>query len=69
MIGYCTIAFIVGGIFGMMGMAMLAYGSKVNLIQEIKVLRKRLNFLENEDPRQKYQSVKDPRPDVHKMVN
>ena len=69
MVAYCLLAFFGGGLFGMMGMAMLAYGSKVNLIQELRALRKRLDFLENEDPRKKYRRVEDPRPHVHKMAH
>jgi len=69
MFGWCAIAFVAGGLCGMMGMCFLAYGSKTTLMRENGVLRRRLTFLEHEDPRRKYKSVKDPRPEVHKLVN
>ncbi|MBN1782902.1 hypothetical protein JW948_17345 [bacterium] len=69
MLGWCAIAFLVGGLCGMMGMAVLAYGSKTNLMRENGVLRRRLNFLEHEDPRRRFTKVKDPRPEVHNLVS
>ena len=69
MFGWCAIAFLAGGFCGMMGMAFLAYGSKTMLMRENGVLRRRLNFLEKEDPRRRHKPVKDPRPEVHKLIN
>jgi hypothetical protein len=69
MFAWFTIAFLAGGFCGMMGMAMLAYGSKTNLLRENGVLRNRLDFLEHEDPRRRVKTVKDPRSEVHKIVS
>ena len=69
MIGYILIAFVIGGLCGMMGMAVLACGSKVGLMREHSVLSKRLDFLEREGEKKRYQPVKDPRPHVHNLVN
>jgi hypothetical protein len=69
MFAWLTIAFLAGGFCGITAMAMLAYGSKTNLLRENGVLRNRLDFLEHEDPRRKVKTVKDPRPEVHKIVS
>ncbi|MCJ7813114.1 hypothetical protein MUP95_07350 [bacterium] len=68
MIGYIILTFIIGGIFGMIGMAILAFGPKTSLLQENRVLKERLTFLESQDQKQ-YKPVKDPRPHVHTLVN
>lgn len=68
MIAYIILTFITGGIFGMIGMALLAFGPKTNLLQENRILKERLKFLEKQDQKQ-YQPVKDPRPHVHTLVN
>jgi hypothetical protein len=68
MIGYIILTFITGGIFGMIGMAMLAFGPKTTLLQENRILKERLKFLEKQTQKQ-YQPVKDPRPHVHSLVN
>ncbi|NQT24659.1 hypothetical protein HQ585_04830 [candidate division KSB1 bacterium] len=70
MIGYLILAFLTGGLFGMMGMAALAYGSKSNLMRELYLLKKRLNFIEDEAPQKRtYKAVKDPRPQVQSLIN
>ena len=69
MFAWCIVSFLAGGFVGMMGMAMLAYGSKTNLLRENGVLRQRLNFLEHEDPRRRVKTVKDPRAEIHKIVS
>ncbi len=68
MIGYIILTFITGGIFGMIGMAILAFGPKTNLLQENRILKERLQFLEKQTQKQ-YHPVKDPRPHVHSLVN
>jgi len=69
MVVYVVLAFLVGGAFGMLGMAVLASGPKANLLREMHILRKRLEFLEKEDQKKHYQPVKDPRSRVHTLVN
>lgn len=69
MLGYVLIAFLGGGLLGMMGMAVLAYGSKMDLHQENSALYRRLDFLEKENGKKRFKSVKDPRPHVHSLVN
>jgi len=70
MFGYLVLAFMTGGLLGMMGMAALAYGSKSNLMRELDLLRKRMNFIEDEAPKKRtYKPVKDPRPQVHSLIN
>ena len=69
MIATLSITFLVGGLFGMIGMGIMAYGSKMNLIQENRILHKRLEFLEKTGGLTRYQPVKDPRPNVHSLVN
>jgi hypothetical protein len=64
-----VISFLAGGLFGMLGMAVLAYGSKAKLIHENRIYRARLDFLEKESPKRQYQPVKDPRTRVHALVN
>jgi hypothetical protein len=63
------VAFIAGGLVGIMGMAWLAYGSKLRLVQENKIYKQRLEFLEKESPKRHYQPVEDPRTRVHALVN
>ena len=69
MIGYVILAFLAGGAFGMLGMAVLASGPKASLLREMHILRKRLEFLEKENQGKRYQPVKDPRSRVHTLVN
>lgn len=69
MLGYVLIAFLAGGLLGMMGMAVLAYGSKMDLHQENSALSRRLDFLEKENGKKRFKPVKDPRPHVHSLVN
>ena len=70
MFGYLVLAFLTGGLIGMMGMAALAYGSKSNLMRELYLLRKRLSFLENEAPQKRtYKPVKDPRPQIQSLIS
>ncbi len=68
MVGY-IIVFMAGVTFGVVSMAALAYGSKMRLYRENFVLTKRVEFLEKDDQRRKYRPVKDPRPNVHNLVN
>ena len=68
MIGY-IVSFLLGGFFGILGMAAMAYGSKVSLMREIKVLRNRLTMFEHEESKKKYQPVKDPRVEVDALIN
>jgi len=68
MMGY-IIAFLAGGLFGMLGVSILAYGPRMTLQQQNKILRERLDFLEEEDQRKQFRPVKDPRPKVHELVN
>jgi len=65
---YLLLAFLAGGFCGMLGMSLLAYGSKANLIRENRIYRERLRFLENE-PSRKYEPVEDPRVRVHALVS
>lgn len=70
MFGMIILAFLAGGLFGMMGMAVLAYGSKTSLLRENGVMRQRLQFLESDTrEHKKYQDVKDPKPQVHTLIN
>jgi|GEM_PF-826840 hypothetical protein len=70
MFGMIILAFLAGGLFGMMGMAVLAYGSKTSLLRENGVMRQRLQFLESDKRDHKqYQDVKDPKPQVHTLIN
>jgi hypothetical protein len=62
-------AFAAGGLVGIMGMSWLAYGSKIQLIQENRIYRQRLEFLEKEAPKRERQPVEDPRVRVHALVN
>jgi len=67
--GYLILVFLAGGLFGMLGMAILVSGSKTKLFWENSVLCKRLEFLEKEVQERHYKPVKDPRPHVHTLVN
>jgi hypothetical protein len=64
-----AVSFVAGGLFGMLGMAVLAYGSKMQLVKENKIFKARLDFLEKEAPKRQYQPVEDPRTRVHALVN
>ena len=68
MVGY-ILAFLAGGLFGMLGVSILAYGPRITLMQQNRILRDRLNFLEQEDQRKTYRPVKDPRIKVNQLVN
>ena len=68
MMGFILV-FMAGGLFGMLGVSILAYGPRMTLMQQNRVLRDRLTFLEKEDQRKQFHPVKDPRPEVHKLVN
>jgi hypothetical protein len=67
--GFVLLAFLAGGLLGMIGMAALAYGSKTKLLRELSLLCRRLDFLEKEGQKKRYKPVEDPRPRVHNMVN
>jgi hypothetical protein len=69
MMVYMAISFITGGLFGMLGMAVLAYGSKMQLVKENKIFKARLDFLEKETPKRHYQPVEDPRVRVHALMS
>jgi hypothetical protein len=69
MMVYMTISFMAGGLFGMLGMAVLAYGSKMQLVRENKIFKARLDFLEKETPKRHFQPVEDPRTRVHALVS
>jgi len=69
MIGFLALAFAGGGLFGLVGMALLAYGPKTNLMRENDMLRNRLEFMEDEYEKRHVRHVRDPRPHVHKLVN
>ena len=66
---FIIVGFIAGGLCGMVGMAILAYGSKNTVNSEVDILYRRLNFLENESEKKRFKPVQDPRPRVHKLVN
>jgi len=66
---YMAISFMAGGLFGMLGMAVLAYGSKMQLVRENKIFKARLDFLEKETPKRRYQPVEDPRTRVHALMS
>jgi len=66
---YMAISFMAGGLFGMLGMAVLAYGSKMQLVRENKIFKARLDFLEKETPKRHFQPVEDPRTRVHAMMS
>jgi hypothetical protein len=69
MFGHLLLAFIAGGMFGMVGMAILGCGSKMRLHHENGILGRRLEFLEKEGATKRYKPVKDPRPRVHTLVH
>ncbi|MBN2416962.1 hypothetical protein JXO52_14050 [bacterium] len=69
MIGIVITAFLLGGIVGMLGMAVLSYGPRTILERERHTLMKRLQFLEQENTSKRFTPVRDPRPHVHKLVN
>ena len=66
---FMALSFLAGGFCGMLGMACLAYGSKIILIRENRLYKQRLEFLEKESPKRHYQPVEDPRIRVHALVN
>jgi hypothetical protein len=63
------LAFMAGGLVGIMGMSMLSYGTRFHLLQENRILRQRLDFLEVEGEKRRFKPVHDPRPHVHSLVN
>ena len=69
MMGYLALAFLGGGLFGMVGMAIIASGPKNIILRDIRILKNRIDFLERENQKERYQPVKDPRPRVHALVN
>ena len=69
MIAYAAIAFVAGGMFGIVGMSVLSYGPKMHLFRENFLLRRRLHFLEKEGEQKRQTMVKDPRVEVHTMVH
>ena len=69
MVGYLIVSFFIGGMFGMVGMSMLACGSKMKLRQDNCIMNRRLEFLEKEGEKKRYKPVKDPRPRVHSLVH
>jgi len=69
MVGFVALAFVGGGLFGLVGMAVLAYGPKTTLMRENYTLRHRLEFMEKEYEKRHVRHVRDPRPHVHKLVN
>ena len=62
------LAFIGGGVFGMVGMAVLACYAKKELMLCNRILNHRVAFLEEETEKIR-RPVKDPRPRVHALVN
>ncbi len=68
MVAYLMLAFLVGGVCGIAGMAVMASNPKRDLMNENLLLSKRLNFLEKEAVGKRYEPVKDPRPHVHSLV-
>ena len=69
MFGYLLLAFIAGGLFGMVGMAILGSGSKMKLHIDNGVLGQRLAFLEKEGEKTRHKPVKDPSPRIHSLVH
>ena len=63
------LAFMAGGMCGILGMSMLSYGTRFHLLQENRILRQRLDFLEVEGEKRRFKPVHDPRPHVHTLVN
>lgn len=61
-------AFLGGGLFGMIGMATLACYAKKDLMLCNRILRNRMEWLQEENQKS-YQPVKDPRPQVHALAN
>ena len=68
MIGIILLAFLTGGCLGVVGMAALAYGPKILLMRDNRLMKTRLHFLEDELEKRN-QTVKDPRSVVHQLVN
>lgn len=62
------LAFIGGGIFGMVGMAVIACYAKKELMLCNRILNSRVEYLEEETDKMR-RPVKDPRPKVHALVN
>lgn len=69
MYGYLILAFLGGGFVGMLGMAIIASGPKSELLRDLRIMKSRVDFLERESEKIRYQPVKDPRPRVHALVN
>lgn len=68
-VGIVITAFVLGGITGMLGMAIFSYGPRTVLERERHTLMKRLTFLEHENAGKRFNPVRDPRPQAHKLVN
>jgi len=68
MLGYLA-AFIIGGIAGVLGMALFTSSSKTKIIRETQTIARRLDFLEREGESKRFKPVRDPRPQLHKLVN
>ncbi len=66
---YMLLSFLAGGMVGILGMALCAYGSKLRLMRENQIYKERLQFLEKESSKKHYQPVEDPRARVHALVN
>ena len=64
-----VLAFLGGGFFGMVGMAMLACYAKKDLMLCNRILQGRVEWLENENQETQYRPVKDPRPNIHALTN
>ena len=69
MFGLIALAFLAGGLFGMMGMAIVASGPKSELLRDLRILKNRIAFLERENGKKRHTFVKDPRPRVHALIN
>lgn len=68
MIGLVIGTFVVGGFFGMLGMAILSCGPKTELMRENKALKNQLTVMVK-SPEKSFKAVKDPRLHVYHMVN
>jgi hypothetical protein len=60
MIAYMILAFLAGGFFGMVAMAMLASGPKLMLLHENTVLKRKLVGMESPARSRRIVHVKDP---------
>jgi hypothetical protein len=64
-----VIAFFAGGLVGIVGMSIFAYGARMTLEKDHKAAIKRLQFLEHESASKRFKPVKDPRKAVERLVN